>query len=565
MQEYQNFFLQISLLYAQDPTTKADIDATNLIKTYFHADTVAIFFQDLEGHHHYSIAGSPYTIALSQHQWDEIITTACRKTENKPYLFGPYHIPLFEKALPYCVSLRFYASASALGYLLLGREYAPWSEEELTLLTQVAQLIAPIVHNRVQRLLAEYRAKQVTEEIQAKEYRLRTLLETAPMLIYTATPDDRIITINHFGIHLLGLTKKEDILNHHFAEFFYNPSDREYELRRLEKEGMLRNYEIILKGKNEIPIYAVEFLSVLKDKRGNSIEHQGIIHDITERILHEKELWKSNLELSELNNKLQQTQSLLVEQEKLASLGQLAAGIAHEINNPLGFIKSNHQTIKKYLKKIEECIAIKEITLQDEHCIHIKDLLNRIQEIIHESDEGFSRIMNIVSDLKLFSRVDQSEDFLEYDIHAGINSTLVVAWNSIKYIADVHKDFGDIPLIRAHGSELNQVWLNIIMNAVEAIESQHRSEKGNISIKTWSDNTFVYIQFQDDGPGIPQAIQKRIFDPFFTTKPPGKGTGLGLSITYNIITNIHKGKIAVHSKEGEGTCFTIALPISVSQ
>ncbi|TCW61294.1 ATP-binding protein, partial [Treponema sp. J25] len=287
--------------------------------------------------------------------------------------------------------------------------------------------------------------------------------------------------------------------------------------------------------------------------------------DITERILHEKELWKSNLELSELNNKLQQTQSLLVEQEKLASLGQLAAGIAHEINNPLGFIKSNHQTIKKYLKKIEECIAIKEITLQDEHCIHIKDLLNRIQEIIHESDEGFSRIMNIVSDLKLFSRVDQSEDFLEYDIHAGINSTLVVAWNSIKYIADVHKDFGDIPLIRAHGSELNQVWLNIIMNAVEAIESQHRSEKGNIWIKTWADNTFVYIQFQDDGPGIPQAIQKRIFDPFFTTKPPGKGTGLGLSITYNIITNIHKGKIAVHSKEGEGTCFTIALPISVSQ
>jgi signal transduction histidine kinase len=147
-------------------------------------------------------------------------------------------------------------------------------------------------------------------------------------------------------------------------------------------------------------------------------------------------------------------------------------------------------------------------------------------------------------------------------INTGFESTLVVAWNKIKYVADVRKDLNDVPQIHARGGEINQVILNILVNAAQAIADQNRSEKGVISVHTESNDEWVTMTIRDDGPGIPREILQKVFDPFFTTKEPGKGTGLGLSISYDIIVNKHKGKLSVKSLPGKGTVFIIALPVN---
>ena len=188
-------------------------------------------------------------------------------------------------------------------------------------------------------------------------------------------------------------------------------------------------------------------------------------------------------------------------------------------------------------------------------------VLEDIGALFEESKEGLTRVTKIIQNLRDFSRIDQAEAFDEYDLNHGIEATLIVARNAIKYHADVVTEFSDIPHIPCNASQINQVFLNILVNAAQAIESQQRETNGSIKIKTSSDDTHVICKIIDDGPGIlPENIEK-IFDPFFTTKPAGKGTGLGLSVSYDIIVRKHKGELLVKSEVGKGTEFTIKLPI----
>ena len=161
-----------------------------------------------------------------------------------------------------------------------------------------------------------------------------------------------------------------------------------------------------------------------------------------------------------------------------------------------------------------------------------------------------------------FSHVDSTGDFTSFNINDGIEDTLVIARNEYKYVADVTTDLGDLPDIRCMPEQINQVFLNLIVNCAHAIETQNRSDNGRIAIRTWQDETDVYCEIADDGPGIPADIQARIFEPFFTTKPPGRGTGLGLSICYDIIVEKHNGTLEVHCPESGGTVFSIRIPIN---
>ncbi len=169
--------------------------------------------------------------------------------------------------------------------------------------------------------------------------------------------------------------------------------------------------------------------------------------------------------------------------------------------------------------------------------------------------------MRIVGNLKNFSRTDQGAEFELYDVNEGIASTLVVARNEIKYVAETRETLGDLPRIMARGGEINQVILNILVNAAQAIESQKRTEKGLIEIETRLEGEWVRIVIRDDGPGIPDGNLTRVFDPFFTTKEPGKGTGLGLSISYDIVVTKHGGRLSAESEPGKGSSFIIELPI----
>ncbi|AQR96385.1 PAS domain S-box protein [Clostridium saccharoperbutylacetonicum] len=322
-------------------------------------------------------------------------------------------------------------------------------------------------------------------------------------------------------------------------------------------------------------------IAPLKNDEGKITNFISVREDITHRKVMEEELKESNDELKETIDKLKVTQSQLIQQEKLAGIGQLAAGVAHEINNPLGFVTSNFDTLKKYTGKLKELIynykelvekiKIEDMNLTEDELEKIKELdkneiveyiLSDLEALFNESEDGINRVISIVKGLKWFAYEDDSIEFDMYDLNHGIKNTLIVTKNEIKYIAEVVEEYDtELPLIEANGQKINQVLLNIILNSVYAIKDKESEEFGEISIKTYKNNEFVFCEINDTGTGIKEEIINKIFDPFFTTKPIGKGTGLGLNIAYDIIVNVHKGNISCENNKKGGACFKIRLPI----
>src|SRR5471032_2230340 len=264
-----------------------------------------------------------------------------------------------------------------------------------------------------------------------------------------------------------------------------------------------------------------------------------------------------------------QLESQLVQSEKLASLGQLAAGVAHEINNPVGFISSNLSTLDGYFKQLQQMLdayrqaeasisspeVIERLNLLRER-VELEFLREDIPLLIKESKDGISRVGQIVKDLKDFSRVDSSQEWQWANLQQGIESTLNIVANELKYKADVVKEYQVLPEIECLPSQINQVIMNLIVNASQAIGP----ERGVITLRTGLEGETVWIEVADTGSGIePQCLQK-IFDPFFTTKPIGQGTGLGLSLSYGIVKK-HHGDISVRSEVGAGTTFRVELPV----
>jgi signal transduction histidine kinase len=274
----------------------------------------------------------------------------------------------------------------------------------------------------------------------------------------------------------------------------------------------------------------------------------------------------------ELNRKLEEAQNQLLQSEKMASLGQLAAGVAHELNNPIGFVRSNVTTLKGYLDSLfgiiqaydtkaaesmppEALAALAAIKQREDFDFLHEDIF----QLLAESQDGLTRVQDIVQNLKDFSRVGES-GFGWADLHACLDSTLNIIWNELKYKCTVVKHYDQtLPQVYCIASQLNQVFMNLLVNAGHAI-----AEKGEITITTRQtpDGT-VQVAISDTGCGIAAEHLPHLFEPFFTTKPIGKGTGLGLSITYGIIGK-HKGSIDVSSEVGKGTTFTVNLPVDRS-
>ncbi|MCK6387700.1 MAG: ATP-binding protein, partial [Zoogloea sp.] len=291
--------------------------------------------------------------------------------------------------------------------------------------------------------------------------------------------------------------------------------------------------------------------------------------DIARREGAELELLKRYAELTELNCLLHETQQQLVQSEKLASIGQLAAGVAHEINNPIGYVSSNIRSLDDYITRLFQVLdayqsAEAELPGPAQALIgkakreaDFDYLRDDIHELIRESAEGTERVRKIVQDLRDFSRSDTNQQWQAADLHTGLDSTLNIASNEIKYRADVVREYGALPLVECLPSQLNQVFMNLFVNAAQSIPDGRR---GTLRVRTGHGGDQVWIEVQDDGCGMEPEVVDRIFDPFFTTKPVGKGTGLGLSLSYGIIQK-HHGKITASSTPGNGTLFRITLPV----
>jgi len=304
-------------------------------------------------------------------------------------------------------------------------------------------------------------------------------------------------------------------------------------------------------------------------------EEQGVghflalFHNIEGQQDYERELQQRHAELRQAYLRLNGAQDKLLQSEKMASIGQLAAGVAHEINNPIGYVHSNLGSLQEYLRSLFTLIEAYERALQapDPKALipEIDEIRNRadidfisrdLPQLMAESREGIERVTRIVRDLKDFSYSDRPESWKMVDLHAGLESTINIIWNELKYKVTLERNYAELPLVECLPSELNQVYMNLLLNAGQAIV-----ERGTITVTTGRDEAEnVWIQFQDSGAGIAPDLLQRIFDPFFTTKPVGSGTGLGLSISYGII-NKHHGRIDVESVPGQGASFRIVLPV----
>ncbi|UCV22508.1 ATP-binding protein [Ferribacterium limneticum] len=265
-------------------------------------------------------------------------------------------------------------------------------------------------------------------------------------------------------------------------------------------------------------------------------------------------------ELELLLTKVEEAQQQLLQSEKMAAIGQLAAGVAHEINNPVGFVNSNLGTLKTYVSLLLNVIKAYEGGAPDDisaarQKADLDFLREDLPSLVAESQEGLSRVTKIVQDLKDFSHVDQAGHQCA-DLNAAMESTLNVVWNELKYKAEVVRELGDIPPVECVPAQINQVFMNLLVNAAQAIEQQ-----GKIFVRSGTENQQVWFEIEDTGQGMSEEIRNRIFEPFFTTKPVGKGTGLGLSISYDIIVKKHGGSLDVRSTPGQGTCFRISLPL----
>ena len=283
---------------------------------------------------------------------------------------------------------------------------------------------------------------------------------------------------------------------------------------------------------------------------------------------HHEELQQQKEELQQTLNFLKETQAQLVQTEKLASVGQLTAGIAHEINNPVNYISAGIGSLEVNLNEIREILDlyneispgnVKEKLKQIEEVkerLDYKELIDEIKDLIKSIKAGSERTTEIVKGLRTFSRLDENE-IKAADLHEGIDLTLVMLHNKYKHHVEIIKQYGELPEVECFPGKLNQVFMNILSNAIDAI-----SEKGSIVIKTWQDktNNKVFISIKDDGIGMSAKDISNIFDPFFSTKDVGKGTGLGLSISHGIIEQ-HKGSIKVKSELGKGAEFIISLPV----
>jgi len=285
-------------------------------------------------------------------------------------------------------------------------------------------------------------------------------------------------------------------------------------------------------------------------------------------------LEEKNRELVKKHRELENATLQLLQNEKLASIGQLAAGIAHEINNPMGFINANLNILDDYRQDLEKIFAAYDRLLSrtpsadaksaaaDESAelnslkqrIDASALFEEFKAVIRESKEGAERVKRIIQNLKEFSHPTKGEPELT-DINQNIESTLSIVWNELKYKAEVKKEYGELPQVNCYPQELSQVFMNILINAAQAIK-----ERGEINIKTWAENGEVCVRISDTGCGIKPEQLPKIFDPFFTTKEVGKGTGLGLSISYGIVKK-HRGEIKAESELGKGSAFTVSLPV----
>lgn len=430
--------------------------------------------------------------------------------------------------------------------------------------------------------------KRVEEALRQTEEKYRSIFENAVEGIFQTTLEGQYISANPALAQIYGYQSPEELIqsiSDISRQLYVNPNRRQEFIELISKQNSITKFESQVYKADGSIIWISENARVVKDPNGKPLYYEGIIEDITERKqadealrLSESQLREKTHQLEQTLIQLQRTQSQLVQTEKMSSLGQLVAGVAHEINNPVSFVCGNLAHASRYTQDLLYLINLYQqhypnpiTAIQDfAEEVDLEFLKEDLPKTLDSMHIGADRIRQIVLSLRNFSRHDEAQ-MKPVDIHEGIDSTLLILANRLKARAGypeikIIKDYGDLPLVECYAGQLNQVFMNLLGNAVDALEETpqkwNRDSVPQIKIQTkMSHSDRIIIKIADNGPGMSPEVSARLFSPFFTTKPIGKGTGLGLSISQQIVVEKHGGELTCDSEAGRGTEFAIALPI----
>ncbi|PKM35500.1 MAG: histidine kinase [Gammaproteobacteria bacterium HGW-Gammaproteobacteria-10] len=425
----------------------------------------------------------------------------------------------------------------------------------------------------IQELAGTNRQLQIIRRrYEESEKRLHDILNSLDSVVWSMEPGTfKLLYLNDAAEDISGRPVRDFLERPDLWLSIVDPKDKQNVENRLADLPTIGSrkltYRILRPDGEQRWLY--QSMRYVRDESGAPLRIDGITADITEHKKAEDLLKQRNTELQQALTRLQELQQQLMQSEKMSSIGQLAAGVAHEINNPIGYINSNLTSLKNYIEDLLELVEMYENI--DAVCndaeridplqafkrqIDLPFLKEDVLDLLSESREGAERVKKIVQDLKDFSHVGGDDDWQWADLQACLDSTLNIVHNETKYKADIIKEYGGLPRVWCLPHQLNQVFMNLLVNAAHAIE-----DKGTITIRSGTeDGGRIWIEIADTGKGIDPKHLNKIFDPFFTTKPVGKGTGLGLSVSYSIIKK-HHGEIRLDSRVGEGTKFRIVLPV----
>ncbi|MBW4678438.1 MAG: PAS domain S-box protein [Desmonostoc geniculatum HA4340-LM1] len=427
--------------------------------------------------------------------------------------------------------------------------------------------------------------KQAEEALEASQHFIKRIADSSPNILYIFDlQEQRNVYANQEIGKLLGYSNEQiQQMGTQVLPKITHPDDWEKVVNHLQnfitaKDGEIYEFEFRVRQPNGEWCWLYTRETVFSRGADGKINQiLGVSTDITDRKQAEMQLQLQAQNLENTLRELQRTQSQLIQSEKMSSLGNMVAGVAHEINNPVNFIHGNLIPASEYTQDLLHLLELyqqhfpypPEEIQAEITAIDLDFLKEDLVKLFQSMTVGTQRIREIVLSLRNFSRLDEAE-FKDVDIHEGIDSTLMILHNRLKgkpnhLEISVIKEYGKLPLIECYPGQLNQVFMNLLANAIDALEDSFVGEQGQIRICTeLCDSQWVIIRISDNGIGIPQEILPKLFDPFFTTKDVGKGTGLGLSISYQIVVEKHHGSLSCNSIPGQGSEFVIKIPISQS-